>query len=233
MIGTLINVATVVIGSSAGMLLKSRLPEKVITTVFHVLGLFTLFIGLQMSLKTGNPLIMVLSLLSAALLGEGLDLEKRLERFSQRFIKNENKEEGQKFGQAIVTGFMIFCVGSLTILGCFEEGISGKKDLLITKSLMDLFSSTALASAFGKGILFSVIPLFIYQASLTLAAQSLSGVLSEAMQTEMIACGGILLIGLGLVILNTVKIRIINLLPVLIIAPLFTYLAEIFSLYQP
>jgi hypothetical protein len=231
MIGTLVNVAAVIAGSSVGMLLKSRLPEKVVQIVFQVLGLFTLFLGIQMALKTANPLIMVMSLLTGALIGELLALDQRIERFSSRFVKKGNKDDGQRFSQAVVTAFMMFCVGSMTIIGSLEEGLTGKRDLLLTKSLMDLFSSTALASAFGKGVLFSVIPLFIYQSSLTLGAGFISDFLNDGMRTEMIASGGILMLGLGFVILEISKIKVINMLPALVVAPLFTWLAQSWGFY--
>ena len=229
MLGTLINAATVTAGSLLGMGLKHRLSEKVSTIVFQALGLFTLFIGIQMGMRTGNPLILILALLTGSLIGELASLQQRIEKLSEKF--KGKGESGNRFTQGFVTAFMIFCVGSMTILGCFEEGITGKRDLIITKSIMDFFSSTALASAFGKGVLFSVIPLVLYQSTLTLAADRLSGVLSETMTNELVAVGGLMLIGLGIVILDIKKIRVVNMLPALLIAPILVAIAEYWSLY--
>lgn len=232
MIGTLINVATVAAGSLLGMGLKHKLPERITRIVFQALGLFTLFIGVQMALQTANPLMLVLSLLIGSIIGEAASLEARIEALSRRLQgKQRNSTEGDRFTQGLVTAFMIFCVGSMTILGCLEEGLTGKRDLILTKSLMDFFSSTALAAAFGKGVLFSIIPLLVYQGGLTLAAGSLEGVLSTAMRLELVAVGGLMLIGLGLVILDLKKIAVINMLPALFIAPLLTYIAEAMDWY--
>lgn len=232
MLGTFINVGTVAAGSLIGMALGHRLPKKITAIVFQALGIFTLFIGVQMGFKTGNPLILVLSLILGGILGEMLELDERTEKLAGRFQSKKKKDGDQRFTNGLVTAFMIFCIGSLTILGCLEEGLTGKRDLLITKSLMDFFSSMALASAFGRGVLFSVIPLLIYQGGLTLGAESLNDVLSLAMQNEMVAVGGLMLIGLGLVILEIKKIRVINFIPALVIAPFLTKLAEYLNWYN-
>jgi len=231
MLGTLINAATVSAGSLLGMALGSKLPEKITGIIFQALGLFTLFIGFKMSFETNNPLILVLSLILGSALGEWMAIESRLEKLVASFnAKSKNKDH--KFSEGFITAFMIFCIGSMTIIGCIEEGLSGKRELIITKSIMDFFSSTALASTFGKGVLFSVIPLVIYQGGLTLGAEYLNGVFSSAMQVELIAVGGLMLVGLGITILNLKKIRVINMIPALFIAPLMTYLAEFLKVYS-
>lgn len=222
--------ATVAAGSSLGMLLNAKIPESLTRMVFQVLGLFTMFMGIQMSLKTGNGLILVLSLLSGSLIGYALQLEKRSESLINRFNRKEG-ESGRRFTEGLLTAFMMFCVGSMTLLGCLEEGISGKRDLLITKSIMDFFSSTALASAFGKGVLFSVIPLFVYQGSLTLGASLISPLINEAMTSEMTAAGGIMLLALGFNILEVKKLQVINMLPALVVAPVLSYLAQMLGVY--
>lgn len=233
MLGTLINVGTVAIGSLIGIGLGNQLPRKIVDIVFQALGLFTLFIGVFMGFKTGNPLILVLSLILGGVLGEVVSLEKHTESLASKFKSKKKDQAGsERFTQGLVTAFMIFCVGSLTILGCIEEGLTGKRDLLITKSIMDFFSSMALASAFGRGVLFSVVPLLIYQGALTLGAEQLEGVMSQNMQNEMVAVGGLMLMGLGLNILEIKKIRVINFLPALILAPLMVYFAELFDIYN-
>jgi uncharacterized protein len=225
MLGTIINAATVGAGSLLGMSLGSRLPEKITNIVFQALGIFTLFIGIKMSLATNNPLILVLSLILGGVMGEWMRIEERLEFLAHK-INGKSKNKDHKFSEGLITAFMIFCVGSMTILGCIEEGLSGNRELIITKSIMDFFSSAALASTFGKSILFSIIPLVIYQGGITLGAESLNAVLSSAMRIEMISVGGLMLIGLGITILNLKKIGVVNMLPALLIAPLLTALAE-------
>jgi uncharacterized membrane protein YqgA involved in biofilm formation len=119
----------------------------------------------------------------------------------------------------------------MTVIGTFEEGLTGKRDTILTKSLMDLFSSIALASAFGRGVLFSIIPLFLYQAGLTLGAEYFKDFLSTEMIDELSASGGIMLVGLGVSILDLKKIRVINMLPALVMAVLLTWLAQRYGFY--
>lgn len=232
MLGTLINVGTVAAGSIIGMALGNQLPKRITEIVFQALGLFTIIIGVHMSLKSGNLLILVLSLILGGVLGEAFSLEKNTERLASRFKSKKNPQGSERFTQGLVTAFMIFCIGSMTILGCIEEGLTGKRNLLITKSIMDFFSSMALASAFGRGVLFSVVPLLIYQGGLTIGAEQLDGILSLPMQNEMVAVGGLMLVGLGFVILEIKKIRVINFIPALLLAPILTWLAEILEVYN-
>ena len=216
MTGTLINVGTVLIGSSLGLLIRSRLPERYTKIMFQVFGLFTIFLGIKMALETNNIMVMIFSLLVGTLLGEWWNLDKGMERFAG-FIKRKSKSGNERFSEGFVTAFLVFCMGSMTILGAIEEGLGDKPNLLLTKSLMDGFSSMALASALGAGVLFSVIPLLIYQGGLTIFASTLTNVLSPDVVAEISAVGGILLIGLGFVLLDVKKIRVMNMLPSLVV----------------
>lgn len=231
MLGTLINVATVGVGSLLGMGLKSKLPERFIEVVFQVMGLFTLLLGFMMALETGDPLILLLGTLGGAVLGEALQLEARSTRLAERLGASKSPDDAKQFAQGLMTAFMLFCVGALTVVGCFDEGLKGDNKLIITKSIMDFFSSMALASAFGKGVLFSVIPLLLYQGGLTMLAGSIEPWLSEAMITEMTACGGLMMVGLGITILKLRTLRVVNMLPGLLVVLLLVLLAEKFGLY--
>ncbi len=227
MVGTLINVGTVLLGSTIGLLIRSRLPERYIQIIFQVFGLFTLFLGVKMALETQNIMVMIFALLIGTLLGEWWNIEKGMSKFAA-FIKRKVKSGSDSFAEGFITAFLIFCMGSLTILGAIEEGLGGKPNLLLTKSLMDGFSSMALASALGAGVLFSVIPLFIYQGGLTIFASYISDALSTAVVAELSAVGGVLLIGLGFVLLEVKKVRVMNMLPALVIVVfLALYLAPL------
>jgi len=207
MLGTLINTGAVIAGSTLGMLIKTSLPERIVKTVFHVLAIFTVFIGIKMSVAIEDKLILslVLSLVLGAILGELILVEQKLNLWLNRF--NSGEKADKSFSEGLITAFLLFCVGSMTLLGTFEEGISGKKDTLMVKSTMDFFSSIALASAFGRSILFSAVPLFIFQILLTLGAGYLSPYLTSDIQSLVFSVGGILLIGLGLNILEVTKIN--------------------------
>lgn len=221
MFGTLINVATVVAGSLIGLLIHSKLPQRITTITFQGIGLFTLFIGLFMALKTKEPLIMILSIVPGGILGEWLDLSRYLERFSE-WLKTRVHSQNARFTEGLMTAFLLFCMGSMTILGAIEEGLGNKPNLLLAKSVLDGFSSIALSTTFGIGVLFSAIPLLIYQGGLTLGARLLHNALSTPVVNEVSAVGGLILIGLGINILELKTIRILNMLPALLIAALLT-----------
>jgi len=217
MTGTIINVITVIIGSTIGLLIRSRLPERFSQVIFQVFGLFTIFLGVKMAFETNELMVMIFSLLIGTLLGEWMNLEKGMDRFAA-FLKRKVKSNHERFSEGLVTAFLVFCMGSMTVLGAIEEGLGEKPNLLLTKSLMDGFSSMAFASAMGVGVLFAVIPLFLYQGGLTLFAGSVGQLLTDPVLAEVTAVGGILLIGLGFNLLEIKKIRVMNMLPSLIIA---------------
>jgi len=208
--------AAVVVGGSVGLLFHSRLPERITKTFFQAIGLFTLFLGFSMSLKTEKPLLLVFSLIIGALFGTLLKLQERMEQ-SGVTLQEKLKLKGGKFSEGLVTSFLMFCMGSMTILGAIEEGLGNEPKLLLIKSLMDGFSSIALAAAMGVGVLFSIVPLLIYQGGLTLLAAWFGQSVSELMINEITATGGILLIGLGITILGIKKIDVLNLIPALLI----------------
>ncbi len=215
--GTLVNSAAVIAGSIIGLLLHAKLPERITKIVFQGIGLFTLFLGFTMASKTANFLIMIFSIVIGSIIGELIDIDKYLQRFSS-YLKKKIGSGNDRFAEGFITAFLLFCMGSMTILGAFEEGLGGKPNLLLAKSLLDGFSSIALSAGLGVGVIFSVIPLFIYQGGLTLLAGVLGSVLTEALINEMTAVGGLMLIGLGISILEIRSLKVINMLPSLLIA---------------
>jgi uncharacterized membrane protein YqgA involved in biofilm formation len=221
--GTAINVLTVITGSIVGLILHTRLPQKLSAIIFQVIGLFTLFLGVSMALKTANFLIMIFSLFLGVILGQWLNIEAGLNCLSER-LKIRLKSKNDKFAEGLITAFLLFCMGSMTILGAFEEGLGGKPNLLLAKSLLDGFSSIALSAAMGVGVLFAVVPLLLYQGGLTLLAGLLKGFLTEPVINEMTAVGGILLIGLGLNILEIKQLKISNMLPALLVAVILAHI---------
>lgn len=213
--GTLVNAAAVIVGSGVGLLFRRTLPQRIVTAIMQVMGLFTVFLGIKMAIGTQEMVLMIFSLVLGTVVGEFLDLEGRLERFSER-LKIFTKSDSSHFTEGFVTAFLLFCMGSMTILGSIEEGMGGRPDLLFTKSVMDGFSSIALASALGIGVLMSFFPLLIYQGGLTFFAFWLERYLSEGLTNEISATGGVLLIGLGISIAGIKKIKVINMIPALV-----------------
>ena len=216
MIGTLVNVLTVLIGSTLGLLFHKSLPDKIIKPVFQVIGLFTLALGTSMAIKSEAILLMIFSLVIGTIIGSIFDLNEKFQKLSD-VLQKRIKSKNEKFTEGLITAFLLFCMGSMTILGAFEEGLGGKPNLLLAKSVLDGFASMALSSAMGIGVLFSVVPLLIFQGGLTLLVTLLEQYFTEPMINELTATGGILLLGLGLNILDLKKIKILNMLPSLVI----------------
>lgn len=214
--GTLVNVIAVILGSTIGLIFHSKIPTRFTQTVFQGIALFTILIGVNMGLKSNEFLLIVFSLISGGIVGEALKLETRVENLSLT-IQHRIKSKNQKFSEGLITSFLLFCMGSMTILGAFEEGLGNEPNLLLAKSTMDGFSSIALSASLGIGVLFSVIPLLIYQGLLTIFAGSLSVYLSEPIINNLTSVGGILLIGLGINLLEIKKIKMMNLLPSLLV----------------
>ena len=223
MVGTIVNVVAVLVGSSLGLWLNKSLPERFVKMFFQVMGIFTLFLGISMALKSTHVLHLVMALITGSLLGEWLNLQKGMERFST-WIKGKIKLKNDKFTDGLLTAFLLYCVGSMTIIGAIEEGLGKPPRLLLVKSLMDGISSIALASGLGIGVSFSIIPLFIFQGGLTLLAMYFGDFFPEIMITELTAVGGILLMGLAIDILEIKKIRVMNMLPSLLMIILFLWL---------
>lgn len=215
MIGTIVNILAIIVGSSLGLILNKRLPKRYIKTFFQVIGLFTIFLGVSMAIETTHILHMIMALITGAIIGEAMKIQQGVEKLGN-YLKVKFKIGNEKFTEGIVTAFLLYCIGSLTILGAIEAGLAGNQNLIYIKSLMDGVSSIALASALGVGVMFSVIPLLIFQGGITLLAMQFGDFFPEIMISEMSAVGGILLIGLGISILEIKKINVLNMLPALI-----------------
>jgi hypothetical protein len=193
---------------------------------FQVIGLSVLTLGIQMTLQSKNVLIMILSLLLGAILGEALELEDRLQN-GLKGLRTRMIERGWQFGgdhlvEGFLTAFLLFCMGSMAILGAFEEGVGKPPNLLLVKSMMDLVSSIALASTLGIGVLFSAIPLLLYQGGLTLGAFYLNSFISNALIDEITAVGGVLLLGLGFSLLHLKHFKVFNMIPSLLLVVIFS-----------
>lgn len=214
--GTLVNVGTIILGSIVGLALHAKFPERISKITFQAIGLFTLMLGLKMALQVSNVLVLIFSLIIGAIVGELIDVDLYFNKAGD-WLKKILKFKNEKFTEGIVTAFLLFCMGSMTILGAIEEGMGRGSTLLMTKSVMDGFAAMALSSTLGIGVIFSVIPLLIYQGGMTLFAGMLQGVMTDAFITQLVACGGILLMGLGFNLLEIAKIKVANLLPSLIV----------------
>lgn len=223
MVGTIVNIIAIIIGSSIGLLIHKNLPDRFVKVTFQIMGLFTLVLGMKMALESQNLLVMVFSLIIGGLLGTAIKLDDKVQGLSAK-LGARFGGKNEHFSKGLITSFLLFCVGSMTIIGALEEGMNGDPNLLLIKSLMDGFSSIALTVAFGIGVIFSVIPLLVFQGGLTLLAAWLGSFLPAEYITEISAVGGVLLLALGMNLLEITKIKIIDLLIAILMVPLLLWL---------
>jgi uncharacterized membrane protein YqgA involved in biofilm formation len=233
MIGTFLNVATVLIGGAVGWIFGARIPDKLKEAVISGMGLFIAAMGLQMFLKTENPLVVLGSLLIGTLLGEWWRIEEGLHRlgeFLEQKFSSEKDDGSNKFVRGFLTASLLFCVGPMAILGSIQDGLTGDYNLLAVKSVLDGFAALAFASTLGLGVMFSAIILLGYQGGISLLAAQLNAMITPLMLNELTATGGVILVGLAISsLLEIRKIRAGNMLPGLAIAP---WMVWVLSLLQ-
>ncbi|MES9994745.1 DUF554 family protein [Desulfovibrio aminophilus] len=220
-LGSLVNALAIILGSVIGMLLHNRFPERVRTIVFQGLGLCVLLIGIQMALKVENILILIFSVLLGGILGELLNLEGLFEILAGR-LKAVVRSKNAAFTDGLITSSLIFCIGAMAIIGSFDEGIRGDATVLYTKSILDGFASVALASTYGAGVLFSFLPVLLYQGGLTLFAGVFQQYFSPLLIAQLTATGGVLILGIGFTLLDIKRVKLSNLLPALPVVVVLT-----------
>ncbi|MGI6574436.1 MAG: DUF554 domain-containing protein [bacterium] len=217
MTGTFINTGAVIAGSLIGVFLQNIIPPRINNRIMQGVGLFTLVLGFDMVQDSENLFLLLISLVMGAIIGELLQLEDRLDRFGQALQTRFNHAE-DRFTKGFIITSLLFCVGPMAILGAIEDGLTGDYTLLLTKSVLDGVSAIAFASTLGIGVLFSAGTLFFYQGIITIAAAAARSILTAPVISALTATGGVLIIGLGLNILDIVKIKVANFLPALVIA---------------
>ena len=215
--GSLANAFLIICGSLAGLLLRSRIPQKILELPVQGMALFIISLGVGMAIKTEHSLVVIASIALGSLMGELVGIEAAFEKLSARAEKRMGGASGG-FSQGFVTASLIYCTGSMAVLGSFEEGLGGYPSLLLAKGMLDGMISVAMAASLGAGVLFSCVSVFVYQAALTLAAGWMQPFMSEAAITEMSATGGLMLMAIGVNLLGLMKIRIMNMLPGLVFA---------------
>lgn len=218
-VGTAINVVAVLVGGSIGTLAGARLPEAMRQTAMQAIGIVTLLVGVSNFLEFDNPLVPLVSVVAGLVVGELLGIESGLKRFGdyleERFSKGESP-----VSRAFVTTSLLFCVGPLTVIGSLQDGLDGDYSLLALKSALDFIAALTFASVLGWGVLLSAGTVLVVQGSLTLGAGFLDAVVTGPMISATTATGGVLIFGLGLGLLDLKEVRVANMLPALVFAPL-------------
>ena len=218
--GTLINAAAIIVGAIIGTVFNRSLPQRYLSIIFQGMGLFVVVLGVSMSIKMEHVLVSVFSLLLGGLTGELLKIDKQLNNFGE-WLKRSLRFKSEKFTEGFVSASLIYCIGAMAVLGAIEEGTGNFPAILLTKSVMDGFSSIAFAAALGIGVMFSSIPVALYQGIITLIAFLFADTLNMAIVNELSAVGGILIVGLGINILEIKEIKVVNLMPALVFVVVF------------
>ena len=230
LLGTFVNGLCIIIGTLLGLFF-TKIPERYKETVMSGVGLAVILIGLQMAFETENIVIVLLSLLTGAIIGEAVHLEDKLE-YIGRFIERKFTKPDQEssMAQGFITASLIFVIGALSVIGALDSGLRNDHEVLITKAIIDGFVSLVLTSTLGIGVIFSVIPVVLYEGSIALLATQINRWIPQDMLdlfiVEMTATGGLLIVAIGLNLLKLTKIRVANLLPSLLMV------GVVFSIYQ-
>lgn len=219
--GTIINALLIIIGSIIGLFLKN-LPEKMKNTVLSIIGLAVALLGIQMGLKTNNFVILIVSLVVGAIIGEWIDLDSLFNRFGKWVeSKIKSKDSNSNIDEGFITASLIFVIGSMGIIGALDSGLRNDHAVLITKGIIDGFTSIILTSTLGIGVLLSAFPVLIYQGMIAIFLGLISKYIpEEAMNLfiqEMTATGGVMILAIGLNIAGLTKIRVANLLPGIVV----------------
>jgi uncharacterized membrane protein YqgA involved in biofilm formation len=234
MLGTLINVVAIVLGSAVGLLFGARLPERMSQTIMAGLGLFTIGLGLQMFFGSENPIVVLGGLLVGGVLGEWWKIETKLANLGawlEKRFAGGGSSSAARFVKGFLTTSLLFCIGPMAILGAIQDGLTGDYSLLAIKAVLDVFASLAFAATLGVGVVFSAGMVLLYQGGITLLAEQAQAIISEAMMAEMTAVGGIMLVGLAMSSLLELKeIRVGNFLPALFLTPLLVFILETYHL---
>ncbi len=219
--GTLFNVVTVVVGSLIGLTAGRFIPDRLHGTVFQCLGLFTLYLGMDMALETKHALAILLALILGTLIGAGFSFDDRLNGLGDT-LKTKMNVANTRFTEGFVTSTLLFCIGAMSIIGAFEDGLRHNPSLLVTKGVMDGISSVMLAGSFGVGVLFSILPMFIYQAGLTFLAAWAEPFLTPDIIANISGLGGLMIMGIGLNLLKITKLKLCDMLPALLLVVFFS-----------
>jgi len=237
-LGTMINIVAVIVGSTMGLLIGNRLSSVTRETVTNGLGLITLVVGALNVMSIGDnsfidvvgsewTLIVVLgAVVLGGMLGSSLGIETRLNgvgaRLQERFGGDAGDEDRARFVEGYVSASLLFCVGPLTILGSLSDGLGTGIDQLVLKSSLDLFAAMAFAASLGVGVMFSAVTVAVVQGALTVLGVVFGSFMPDALISAMTAAGGVLLLGIGIRLLQVKEIRVADMLPALVIAPLIT-----------
>lgn len=214
MLGTIVNAAAIVGGGVVGLLLKKGLPKRIGDAIMIALGLCTLYIAVTGLSKTDNTLLVIVSMALGTLLGEAVDLDKRLSNLGERIEKRFSKEQGETtLAEGFVSATLLFGVGAMAIVGALQSGLTGDHSTLFAKATIDCVAALIFASSLGVGVILSAVSILLYQGTITLCAQWISPFLSDTIVSQMTAVGCLVMIPLALNMMGITKIKVMNMVP--------------------
>ena len=217
MLGTIVNTLAVAAGGAIGLLLKKGIPQKITDAVMQGLALCVIFMGISGALEGSKTLAMIVAMALGAVVGTLLDLDGRLNKLGDTIEAKMGPGGQGRIATGFVTASLLYCVGALAIVGSLQSGLTGDNSMLYTKSMLDFISSIVLCASLGVGVILSAVTLFLYQGVITLLAQALAPILTDAVIAEMTCVGSLLIIGMGLNMLGVTKIKIMNYVPAIFI----------------
>lgn len=227
--GVIINGAIIVICGILGLRLAGGIPDQIHQRVMQGIALCVLAIGIDGALGGQETIVLILSMVFGAMIGEWIDIDAWIKGGIQKLEQKYARGNGQQdLGPGFVAGVMIFCIGSMSILGSLEAGLTGSNTTLYTKSILDGITAILLGSSFGAGVILSAIPVILMEGAIVLLAGVLAPVLSDAVVHEIIAVGSLLLVGLAFNMLNLSDLKIMNYTPAMLLPPFFMALIHLF-----
>ncbi len=217
MLGVLVNTVSVIAGSLIGVFLKKGLPERLSKSLTTAIGLAVVYIGIDGMMSGENTLVLVLSMVTGAIIGTLLDLDRRLEGLGKRIEGKFNGNGDSKISEGFVSATLLFCVGAMTIVGALQSGLSGNHETQYTKAILDFISAAILASTLGWGVMLAAVSVFVLQGSIVLLAQLAEPYLNDYVIAEMTCAGSVLILALALNMLGITKIKLMNYLPAMFV----------------
>jgi uncharacterized membrane protein YqgA involved in biofilm formation len=227
--GTIVNAIAIIIGGLLGLLLGKKVHEHYKKIIMQGISLSVIIIGISMAIKTQNMLLLIISMALGSICGQGINLEDKLQKFGDRLQKAFSKEQKESFfAKGFIMATLVFCVGSMAIVGSIEGGLNGNHNILYAKAILDGIASLIFASTLGSGVIFSFFPVLIYQGTIAFIAKLAQPFLHESVINEMSAVGGVLIFAIGIILLEIKEIKVGNMLPAIFIPFLYGIIVSIF-----
>ncbi len=226
MLGVIANVITVLIGSTLGLLFRKGIPQKISDSAMVAIGLCNLCIGVSGMMQGKDPTVLIIAMVLGTMIGTAIDIDGKLNRISDKASAKFKKEQ-QNPAEGFITASLVFCVGSMTILGGLNAGLKGDNTIYYTKALLDLISSAMLAASLGYGVYFATGTVLVYQGALVLLAKFLAPYLTANMIAELNCAGSLMIFALGLNLMGISKLKVANFLPAIVLVPIVQIIKDL------